>query len=272
MKGSKQNTYAPANGKRLRSVPSDKVGGALLFILAILYLIPILLTLVKSLKYGETSLTLRQYFDLLTTNYTVMRYFWNSVFYALIITVSGLLVSIPLGFLFAKVKFRGREALFFLYLLVTLLPFQATLLPNYIVLRDMGLLETRFALLLPMIFSPFAVFLLRQFMLCIEDEQIEYTLLETSSVLRLLIHVVLPQIKEGLIALAVLLFCESWNMVEQVVIFTSNNPDIWPLSVMLESVPEDVRFAGAVVYLYPVLVLFLCFRGLVTNAVEKFKW
>lgn len=240
--------------------------------LALLFLFPIVMTVLRSFQYGNSMFTLRQYVELLVTDYTVLRFFWNSFFYATAITAVSLLVSFPLGFLFAKVKFFGRDALFFIYIVVMLLPFQATLLPNYIGLRDMKLINTPFALMLPLMFSPLAVFLFRQFVSEIEDAVLEYTLLETSSVLKMLRYVVIPQTKDAFIALGVLLFCESWNMVEQVMIFAEKNEEIWPLSVMLGQIPEDVTYAGATLYMYPVLVLFLCFKDVFSKAMEKFKW
>lgn len=249
-----------------------KIGTVILWLVALLYLSPVVFTIIKSLGYEGSRLTLRQYLEFFTTNYTAMHYFWNSALYALVITLLCLLLSFPLGFLFAKIRFRGRDTLFFVFVLVMLLPFQATLLPNYIGLKEMGLLETGLALILPMMFSPFAVFLLRQFMLGIAQEQLEYTMLETNSVLRMLIHVVLPQTKDALLALAVLIFCESWNMVEQVLIFLPEQQDMWPLSVMLTELPEDVIYSGAVIYMYPVLLLFLCFRNTLSKSMEKFRW
>lgn len=244
----------------------------LLFALALLYLVPVLMTIFRSFRYGDAVITLRQYVELLITDHTMLRYFWNSVFYAVSITVVCLCVSFPLGFLFAKVKFPGRDAVFFVYIVVMLLPFQATLLPNYIGLRDMKLLNTPYALMLPLMFSPLAVFLFRQFIAGIEESVLEYTMLETTSVFRLLRYVVFPQTKEAFLTLGVLIFCESWNMVEQVTIFTAKNEEIWPLSVMLGQIPEDVTYAGATVYMYPVLVLFLCFRNVFSKSMEKFKW
>ena len=250
-----------------------KCGWTYLFTgLALLFLFPAVMTVFKSFQYENSVFTLRQYVELLVTDYTVLRYFWYSFFYATAITVVCLLVSFPIGFLFAKVKFGGRDILFFIYIIVMLLPFQATLLPNYIGLRDKKLLDTPFALILPLMFSPLAVFLFRQFVSGIEDSVLEYTLLETSSVLKMLWSVVIPQTKDAFIALGVLLFCESWNMVEQVMIFTAKNEEIWPLSVMLGQIPDDVTYAGATLYMYPVLVLFLCFKGILAKAMEKFKW
>lgn len=252
---------------------TKRYGWTCLFIgIALLFLLPVVMTVWKSFQYGNSEFTLWQYVELLITNHTVLRYFWNSVLYATAITVVCLLVSFPLGFLFAKVKFFGRDALFFIYIVVMLLPFQATLLPNYIGLRDMKLLNTPYALVLPLMFSPLAVFLFRQFIIGIEDEVLEYTLLETSSVWKVLRYVVLPQTKEAFFALGILLFCESWNLVEQALLFTAKNEDIWPLSVMLSNIPKDVTYAGATIYMYPVMVLFLCFRGVFSKAMEKFKW
>lgn len=244
----------------------------ILSVLAFIYIIPVIMTIMKSLQYGEYRLTLRQYLELFVTNHTVMRYFWNSVLYASLITFFCIVLSFPLGFLFAKVTFKGRDALFFVYIVVMLLPFQATLLPNYIQLRDMDILQTRYALMLPMIFSPFAVFLFRQFMIGIPNDVLEYTTLETSSIVQLFRYVVIPQAKPAIVALTVLIFCENWNMVEQAIIFASESPEIMPLSVVLAQLPENVAYAGATIYLYPVLVIFLLFRETLENAMEKFRW
>ncbi len=243
-----------------------------LVILAAAYVFPVLVTIMKSLQYGGRIVTLRQFSELFITNNTVMRFFWNSVLYAGVITIVCIIVSFPLGFLFAKVTFRGREFLFFVFIIVMLLPFQATLLPSYIQLRDMKLLHTPYALMLPMMFSPFAVFLFRQFIVGIPNDILEYTSLETSSVFQIFRYVVIPQLKEACAALAVLIFCESWNMVEQAIIFASEAPEIMPLSVTLTLLPQDVKYAGATMYLYPVLLVYLLFRDTLQESMEKFKW
>ena len=128
--------------------------------LAAVFVIPVVSTAVKSLSF-EGRIGLGQYWELFVTNFTYLDFFWNSVIYASAITAVSIVVSLPLGFLFAKIKFKGRDGLFFVFILVMLLPFQATLLPNYIQLRDFNMLNTPLALTLPMMFAPFAVFLLR---------------------------------------------------------------------------------------------------------------
>lgn len=249
-----------------------KRSSILLILLGLIYSLPIGITLWKALSYGEKHFTLDQFGEFFFTNHTAMRFFWNSALYAVVITVISVIVSFPLGFLFAKVKFPGRDALFCVYIVVMLLPFQATSLPNYIQLMELELLHTRWALILPMIFSPFAVFLFRQFMQGIPDEILEYTSLETSSILALFYYIVVPLMKPAVIALSLLVFCESWNMVEPGIIFASNAHQIWPLSIVLTELPQDVIFAGASIYLYPILIIFIVFHDIIGNAMEKFRW
>lgn len=243
-----------------------------LYFFALVFFIPVLISFAKSLNFEESSFTLGQYWHLFVNNFTYFDYFWNSVFYASINSIVCIIISLPLGFFFAKVKFRGKNIIFFFYILIMMLPLQSTMLSSYILLRDFGLLNKPLALILPLIFSPLAVFLFRQFIKVIPDELIDYTLLETSSALKMLRYVVIPQIKPALITLFILIFCESWNMVEQAIIFASRNPEIMPLSVRLSELPENVYFAGSVVYMFPIIVLFLLFEGEIEKGVENYKW
>lgn len=237
---------------------------------AVIFAIPVITTAIKSLSF-EGKIGLKQYWELFVTNFTYSDFFRNSVFYAAAITVICVAISLPLGFLFAKIRFKGRDSLFFVFILVMLLPFQATLLPNYIRLRDFKLLNTPLALTLPMIFSPFAVFLLRQFMKSIPDDLIDFTLLETSSVFKTFRYAILPQIKSALVSLSILIFCESWNMVDQALIFSMENDKILPLSVMLSELPENVRYAGGTVYMFPIIMLFVMFRETLEESMEAYK-
>ena len=244
----------------------------LLGLAATVYAAPVVITVAKSFQYNRSLFTLRQFGELLITNNTVLRHFWLSAGYASVITAFCIVISFPLGFFFAKARFFGKDALFFAYILVMMLPFQATLLPNYIQLRDFDLLGSPMAIVLPMIFSPFAVFLFRQFIKGIPDDLLEYTLLETSSVGKLLWHIVIPQVRPAIIALAVLIFCECWNIVEQALLFLSDNPKIMPLSVMLNQLPDDVAFAGATMYMVPVMAVFFLFRESLQTSMEKYRW
>ncbi|MCL2707938.1 MAG: carbohydrate ABC transporter permease [Defluviitaleaceae bacterium] len=236
------------------------------------FAVPVAVLFLRSLEFDGVFPTLGQYYELLITNYTFLNYFWNSVAYSSVITAGCVTVSFPLGFLFAKVKFPGRNAAFFFYLLMMLLPFQSTLLPNYIQLRSLGLLDMPAALVLPTLFSPFAVFLFRQFIVAIPDSLIECASLDTSSALAIYRHVVFPQVKHAAVALSVLIFCESWNMVEQAIIFAAGNPDIRPLSVVLDSMPANVSFSAAFVYIFPALFLFFRFKDALVDSISGIGW
>ena len=242
----------------------------ILAVLAVIFVIPVVSTALKSFSF-ESQIGLGQYWELFVTNFTYLDFFWNSVLYAAAITAVSIAVSLPLGFLFAKVNFKGRDSLFFVFILVMLLPFQATLLPNYIQLRDFNMLNTPLALTIPMMFSPFAVFLLRQFMKTIPNDLIDYTLLETSSVIKTFRYAILPQIKPAIVSLAILIFCESWNMVDQALIFSMENEKIMPLSVILSDIPENVRYAGGTVYMFPIIILFVMFRETLEESMEAYK-
>ena len=242
----------------------------ILAVLAVIFVIPVVSTALKSFSF-ESHIGLGQYWELFVTNFTYLDFFWNSVLYAAAITAVSIAVSLPLGFLFAKVNFKGRDSLFFVFILVMLLPFQATLLPNYIQLRDFNMLNTPLALTIPMMFSPFAVFLLRQFMKTIPNDLIDYTLLETSSVIKTFRYAILPQIKPAIVSLAILIFCESWNMVDQALIFSMENEKIMPLSVILSDIPENVRYAGGTVYMFPIIILFVMFRETLEESMEAYK-
>jgi multiple sugar transport system permease protein len=233
---------------------------------------PVFVTLFRSFLFEDRFPTGWQFGALLITNYTFLRYFWNSVGYSLVITAVCIILSFPHAFLFAKIRFWGRDFLFFMYIIAMMLPFQATLLPNYIQLRDFNLLNTPAAIILPLSFSPFAVFLLRQFMKSIPQELLDYTTLETSSPFHILRYAVFSQLKPAVVALAVLIFCESWNIVEPVLIFTAKNQGIHPLSVRLGDLPDNISFSAATVYMVPILLLFLLFKDILTASMERFRW
>lgn len=238
-------------------------------ILALVFALPVISTFVKSLSFNESRLTLGQYWELFTVDHTFFKYFWNSMFYALTITAVSIVISLPLGFIFTKIKFTGMDVIFFIYILVMTLPFQATLLSNYIQLRNFNMLDTPLALTVPMMFSPLAVFMFRQYMKNVPDELIDYTTLETSSVLKLFRYAIIPQIKPSIAALSMLIFCESWNIVDQALIFSMTNDDIQPLSVMLSELPEEVVCSAGTVYMFPVIMLFVLCREALEESMES---
>ena len=159
--------------------------------------------------------SLGQYEQVLIKDDKILFYFTNSVKYAAAILLGQTLVIPALAFGLSKFKFRGREAIFFLIVMLMLLPFQVTMVPNVLTLRFMGLMDTVWAVILPMIFAPFFIFLLRQYMIALPDELLEAASMDGAGPFRSFLWIVLPVCRPVLGAAAALSFAESWNLVEQ---------------------------------------------------------
>ncbi|MBN3523668.1 carbohydrate ABC transporter permease [Paenibacillus apiarius] len=211
-----------------------------------------------------------QYGKLLIQTSQYLEMFWNSVFMVVPIIIGQTIMALLAAFALAKLRFPGREPLFMLYLMTMLMPFQVTLVPNYIMSDKLGLLDTPGAIIWPGIFGAFGVFLLRQFMLQIPDAYIEAAKMDGAGVLRIFGTIVVPMVKPGAAALVVLLFADYWNMVEQPLVFLHDDA-LQPLSVILSRVQEGtlgVLFAASVLYMAPMLLLFFCMEPYFIEGIE----
>ncbi|MGO4185716.1 carbohydrate ABC transporter permease [Paenibacillus sp. MCAF9] len=254
-----------------------------LTVIALVMLFPVVLTIVSSvmtekeimLNYGMLGSTqindfanlklipdwvsFEQFFKVLISTSQFLRMFWNSVFMVVPIIIGQVVVATLAAFAFAKLRFPGRDALFIVYLITMLMPFQVTLVPNYIMSDRLGLINSPSSIVLPGIFAAFGVFLLRQFMLQIPTAYMEAAKMDGAGYFRSFITMVLPMVKPGMAALVVLLFADYWNMVEQPLIFLQDAA-LQPLSIFLSRLQEDalgVSFAAAVLYMMPMILLFL---------------
>lgn len=213
------------------------------------------------------------YFQVLFANETYLATFWNSMLIAIASVALQVLSSLVVGYTLVRGKFRGRTALFYLYMIVMLIPFQVTLLPTYILAKDTGIYNTWLALVLPGGFAALGVFLMRQFILSFPDDILEAARLDTDSNLRIIFEIVAPNVKGGLIAVAVLAFAENWNMIEQPLILLENEW-LYPLALKLHELPESqyaVRFAGSVLYMLPSILLFFLFENELVDGAKHMK-
>jgi multiple sugar transport system permease protein len=196
--------------------------------------------------------------DLVTlTQFLIM--FWNSVILTVPIVAGQTIVAALAAYAFAKLRFRGRDALFFLYIITMLLPFQVTLVPNFIAMDVLGLLDSYPAIILPGIFSAFGVFLMRQFMSHIPWAYVEASQVDGAGHGTIFARVIVPMSMPGITALQILVFVDNWNMVEQPLLFLHDTIK-QPLSVFLSRINEGdrgVAFAAATLYMAPILFLFL---------------
>lgn len=238
-----------------------KINAVIFTALALIFALPVAATVVFSFLSGG-NLSLQGYADLLLDCFVFYPMFWNSVLYAAAITAAQLIVIIPCAFGFSQAKFKGRGVLLVFYIILMMMPLQVTILPNYIGLRDMGLLNTPWGIILPMIFSPFGVVVMHQYMKNIDNSVIEATRLETNSIFRVIFAGVIPQIRVCIFAVVLFVFADCWNMVEQPMLFLKDN-DLKTLSVFITNSREytgEVLFPAAVIFMIPVLILFLFFN------------
>lgn len=211
-----------------------------------------------NLKLLPDWLSFGQYREVLIMNSKFLRMFWNSVGMVVPIIAGQTWVASLAAYAFAKLRFRGRDKLFLVYLFTMLMPFQVTLVPNYLVASTLGLMNKEAAIILPGIFGAFGVFMLRQFMAHIPGAYAEAAKIDGAGEWTVYRHIVIPLAKPGLAALAVLLFVDYWNMIEQPLLFLQDSFK-QPLSLYLARIASEERgvgFAASVLYMTPMLLLF----------------
>ena len=212
--------------------------------------------------FSPSQVSLRQYYKILIEQPQYLKLFLNSVRYSVGILL-GQAVIIPMtAYGLSRFRFKGRDALFFLVLVLMLLPFQVTMAPSVMTLRALGILNTPWAVILPMWFSPFYLFLVRQFMVNVPDELIEAGQMDGAGTFRCLWQVVLPVCRPIIGASVALSFADCWNLVEQPLIYLTDSSQ-QPLSVMFNQIntdSADVAFAGAALYILPMLLVYLYFQ------------
>ena len=153
--------------------------------------------------------------------------------------------------------------MFFGIILLMLLPFQVTMVPNVLTLRSLGLMDSVWAVILPMWFAPFYIFLIRQFMVGLPKELIEAAEMDGAGTVSTFLRVIIPVCRPILGAAAALSFAESWNLVEQPLTYLTTRPDLQPLSTMFNQLVNErtgFEFAGATLYILPALFVYLFFQ------------
>lgn len=185
--------------------------------------------------------------------------FWNSVAIALGILGGQLLVTVPAAWALARLPLFGKKHILTLYILLMLMPFQVLMFPQYLVLSDLKLLDTLWAVILPSVFSTFPVFLLHRFFLAIPQEILEAARLDGAGEGRIFLQIGLPLGAPGILAGGILSFLEAWNMIEQPMTYIKTKA-LWPLALFLPDIGlEDMGmgFAAAWIMLIPAALLFL---------------
>ena len=212
-----------------------------------------------NLKFIPDMVSFSQYVTVLFKSPEYLLKFWNSVILVGPITLFQLIVASLASYGFARYRGRLREIVFFLYIILMLMPYQVTLVPNYLVSDWLNILDTNWAIWLPGIFSPFAVFLLTKFMRRIPDSVIEAAQIDGAGEWQIYRKICMPLCKGAICSAAILVFIDYWNMVEQPLILMSD-AEMHPLSVFLSKINQGeigLAFAVATIYMVPSLLIFL---------------
>jgi len=202
-----------------------------------------------------------EHYARLFTGIRLARYLFNSAFLALSVTAISLAVNSMAGYAFAKYRFRGRDRLFRLLIASMVIPSQVTMLPLFLMLNKMGLINTYLGVIIPGIAGIFGIFLIRQFAMSIPDSLIEAARMDGASDFRIYWSLVLPLCKPILVTLAIFTFMGTWNdFLWPLIVMTDDSMYTLPVAIAnlsLEHVQDtELMMAGAVMTVAPVLILF----------------
>ncbi|SCJ67557.1 Inner membrane ABC transporter permease protein ycjP [uncultured Clostridium sp.] len=258
---------------------------AFLVIFAVIALFPVLFTLINSFMgaqeyaqyYGglQNSLgqqgvlhlipdrmTLEGYYNMLFAQPDYLMKFWLSLLMCFAIVAGQVVIAVLGGYALAKFRFPGRNIAFYGIILLMMMPYQVTLVSNYIVLDKMGLIGNYLSIILPGIFSAFGVFLMRQVIAAVPDGIMEAAKIDGAGAWRVLWRVVLPNCLPGLASLVILSFIDNWNMVEQPLVFLQDSFQ-YPLSTFLTQInaaQPALGFACGLLAMIPPVLLFCFFE------------
>ena len=188
-----------------------------------------------NLKFIPDKVTLSQYITGLVKSPDYLYKFWNSVLYTVPIMIFQLVIALLASYGFMRLKGRLKEILFFVYIIICLMPYQVTLVPNFLVSKWIGILDTRWAIWLPGMFSPFAVYLLTKYMRRIPKSIIEAAKVDGAGEWKIFMKICLPLCKGAIYSVAILIFIDYWNMVEQPLILLADEY-LHPLSIFLSKI------------------------------------
>jgi len=205
-----------------------------------------------SLRLIPRAVTFAQYAQVLFFQPSFLLLLLNSAKITAPVVAGNVIVSILAAYGFTVWQWRRREIVFFAYIVVMLMPLQAVLVPNYIIASNLNITNSYLAIILPGIFSPFGVFLMRQSMKSIPDAYFEAARIDGANDWQIFTKVAMPQMRSGIAALSMLVFIDYWNLVEQAIIFIK---DFYrePLSVYLSRIADGkigLIFAASCVYMF----------------------
>lgn len=203
-----------------------------------------------------------------TPEYYVL--FWNSVKIVGVILIGQLVFAVPAAWGLVRSRNRLSKIIFGLYMFCMILPFQVTMLSQYLVLNRMNMINTHWAVILPFVFSSFPIFIMYSAFEQIPDSVVEAARLDGAGGFKIFIYMAVPIAKRGILAAVILGFLEYWNIVEQPVVFLKDK-SLLPLSVYLPDVTEGCAgktFAFALFSCIPSLIIFYIGKDILAEGIS----
>lgn len=218
------------------------------------------------------------HYEFLFNQLNLEKYFTNSLIISAGVTLFSLLLNSMAGYAFAKFRFNNKKKIFNFLLSSMLIPGQVTMLPVFLMLKEFGLINTYWAIIVPGMASIFGIFLIRQFVMAIPDSLIEAAKIDGASDFEIYWRIILPLCKPILITLALFTFMGTWNdFLWPLIVMTDDSMYTLPVALanlMGEYVQDtEIMMAGAVVTIIPVIVVFLALqkyyiRGIMMGGVK----
>ncbi|MEG0901358.1 MAG: carbohydrate ABC transporter permease [Clostridia bacterium] len=202
----------------------------------------------------------------------LLTYFQNTAFVSIVVTFMQILTSSFAAYAFAKMQFRGRDFLFLCYVGTIAVPWQVYMLPQFIMMRQLGLYDTLWALVVLQSFSAFGVFLMRQFYIGIPNELSEAARIDGASEMHTFVSIVIPMIKPGIGALAIFTFINVWNDYFLQLIMLFSRPKL-TISLGIATLQAELStdfgliMAGAALGSVPIIIIFLIFQKYFTQGI-----
>ena len=208
-----------------------------------------------------------------------LRYFFNSTLVAVVVTAGNVIFCSMVGYALAKLAFRGKKLVFGLVMGTLLLPGMVTFVPLFVLVANLGLVDSYPGLILPFLVTPFGVFLMRQFILGLPDDLLDAGRVDGASELRIFRQIILPLCGPALGTLGILTFLGSWNsFLWPLVVAQTQNYYTLPVALALFSTGQNetnygLLLAGATVVVMPIVIVFLILQrrfieGIATTGIK----
>jgi multiple sugar transport system permease protein len=268
----------------LRRIPGYTIWYVVVIIGALLSIFPYWLVLLTSFKpanqifsgepWSFPSIFTLDNYNVVLTQYAFPAYIAHTLIYAAFSTIGQLIFSTIAAYAFARMRFPGRDTLFWLYLATMMVPNIVTLIPMFILMKQFGWINTYYALIIPSVLgSPYGIFLMRQFFRTIPEDLESSARIEGANTLQILSQVILPLSRPILATLAIITFVQAWNDFLWPLIITYSD-DLRVLSVGVTSFQSmhgaqwNLMMAATFIILGPLLVLFFVFQKQIVRSIH----